>query len=127
MANTINSLQTLTKPCSSGAVIQYAALYQDTSADNTTKLPAGAASSLKFEGFARYGDANHVAGDPMEIIAEGEGLAVAGAAVSVGDALESAGATGKVQTRTSGTTIARALTAAAADGDIIRVKILRTT
>lgn len=127
MANTLNSIQTLTKPCSSGAVLQYAALYVDSSADNTTKLPAGAASALKFEGFARYGDANHVAGDPVEMIVEGESLAIAAAAIGVGDGVESAGTTGKVQIRTSGTTIARALTAASADGDIIKVKVLRTS
>ena len=47
------------------------------------------------------------------------------AAITAGDDLESGGATGTVQTRTTGTIIGRAMDSAGAAGDIIRVEIIK--
>lgn len=53
----------------------------------------------------------------------GTGLATAGAAVAVGAPLE-VGAAGKLVTRSAGVTVARALSAAVADGDQIEVLLI---
>jgi hypothetical protein len=63
-------------------------------------------------------------GDRVPVTAGGTAVAIAGAAVAVGAAVEVVGAVGKVVTKTSGITVARALTAAAADGDQIEVLII---
>lgn len=118
-------LQSIVYATSETAILQYAALYQSTSADMTAQLPAGAASTLKPLGFARYAQTSGQTN--IEVITDGEAQATAGAAITAGDDLESAGATGKVQTRTTGSIIGRALDSAGADGDVIRVKIIQPT
>ena len=89
----------------------------------TAVLPAGAASALKFLGFARY--AQVTGATSIEIITAGVAAGNAAAAITAGDDLESGGATGTVQTRTTGTIIGRALDSAGAAGDILRIEILK--
>ena len=62
-------------------------------------------------------------GDRVPVTALGTGIAIAGAAVAVGAALE-VGTTGRLITRSAGATVGRALTAAAAAGDQIEVLLI---
>lgn len=123
--STLAPVQSVVYSTAETSILQNAALYQSTSADMTARLPAGAASTLKFLGFSRY--ALTSGATSIEVITLGQATAIAGAAITAGDDLESAGATGKVQTATSGTVIARALDSASADGDVIRVEILKVS
>lgn len=123
--STLAPLQSIVYATSETAILQNAALYQSVSADMTAMLPAGAASTLKPLGFSRYDQTSGQTN--IEVITAGECLATAGAAITAGDDLESAGTTGKVQTRTTGSIIARALDSAGADGDVIRVRIIQPT
>lgn len=63
-------------------------------------------------------------GERVPATAIGQAIATAGAAVAVGDKLEVVGAAGKVQPVTDGVGVAYALTAAAADGDLIEVIVI---
>lgn len=71
-------------------------------------------------GFANTGG---VSGDRIPVTAGGTAIAVAGAAIALGAAVE-VGAAGKVVTLAAGVPIGRALQAAAADGDQIEVLII---
>jgi len=107
------------------AILQGAACFQSTSADMTARLPAGAASSLKFLGVARYAQASGATS--IELITDGDAVVKAAAAITAGDELESGGATGTVQTRTTGTLIGRAMDSAGASGDLLRMTIIKTS
>lgn len=120
---TINPIQSLSFYTSETAILQWAACYQSTAADMTAVLPAGAASALKFLGFARYAQVSGATS--IELITAGVAAGNAAAAITAGDDLESGGATGTVQTRTTGTIIGRALDSAGAAGDILRIEILK--
>jgi hypothetical protein len=63
-------------------------------------------------------------GARVPVTAGGTAIAIAGGPVTVGEALEVVGLVGKVDTLAAGVPIARALTAAAADGDQIEVLII---
>jgi len=63
---------------------------------------------------------NGAIGERVAVTVLGTGIAIAGAAVTAGVALE-VGTTGRLVTRTAGVTVARALTAAAANGDELEV------
>lgn len=71
-------------------------------------------------GFAETGGAS---GDRVPVTALGTAVATAGAAISAGAAIE-VGSSGKVVTKDTGVAIGRALSAAAADGDLIEVLII---
>lgn len=120
---TINPIQSLSFYTAETAILQWAACYQSTAADMTAVLPAGAASALKFLGFARYAQVSGATS--IELITAGVAAGNAAAAITAGDDLESGGATGTVQTRTTGTIIGRALDSAGAAGDILRIEILK--
>jgi hypothetical protein len=120
---TINPIQSLQFATAETAILQWAACYQSTAADMTAVLPAGAASALKFLGFARYAQVSGATS--IELITAGVAAGNAAAAITAGDDLESGGATGTVRTRTTGTIIGRALDSAGADGDILRIEILK--
>ncbi len=120
---TINPIQSLQFATAETAILQWAACYQSTAADMTAVLPAGAASALKFLGFARYAQVSGATS--IELITAGVAAGNAAAAITAGDDLESGGATGTVQTRTTGTIIGRALDSAGAAGDILRIEILK--
>lgn len=120
---TINPIQSLQFATAETAILQWAACYQSTAADMTAVLPAGAASALKFLGFARY--AQVTGATSIELITAGVAAGNAAAAITAGDDLESGGATGTVQTHTAGTIIGRALDSAGAAGDILRIEILK--
>ena len=120
---TINPIQSLQFATAETAILQWAACYQSTAADMTAVLPAGAASALKFLGFARYAQVSGATS--IELITAGVAAGNAAAAITAGDDLESGGATGTVQTRTTGTIIGRALDSAGAAGDILRIDILK--
>ncbi len=62
-------------------------------------------------------------GDRVPVTALGTGIAIAGAAVAAGAALE-VGTTGRLVTHSAGVTVGRALTAAAAAGDQIEVLLI---
>lgn len=117
--------QTLTATCATASVVQWQPLYIDTTADNTVKAAGGAASTLKFRGFARY-DGSSSASQPIEMIVDGDSCAIAAAAVTAGDNLEVAANVARVQTATTGTVIARAITSAGAAGDLFRVEVIRS-
>lgn len=117
--------QTLAATCATANVVQWQPLYIDTSADNTVVTSGGAASTLKFRGFARY-DGSSSTGQPIEMIVNGDSIAIAGAAITAGANLESAATASRVQTATTGTVIARAIDSAGAAGDLIRVQVLRS-
>ena len=72
-------------------------------------------------GFAKV---SVVAGERVAVTVLGTAIAVANAAIAVGAALEVVGTTGNVTTKTSGIVVARALTAAAAQGDQIEVLVI---
>lgn len=120
---TINPIQSLQFATAETAILQWAACYQSTAADMTAVLPAGAASALKFLGFARYAQVSGATS--IELITAGVAAGNAAAAITAGDDLESGGATGTVQTRTTGTIIGRAIDSAGAAGDILRIEILK--
>lgn len=120
---TINPIQSIQFATAETAILQWAACYQSTAADMTAVLPAGAASALKFHGFARYAQVSGATS--IELITAGVAAGNAAAAITAGDDLESGGATGTVQTRTTGTIIGRALDSAGAAGDILRIEILK--
>jgi hypothetical protein len=120
---TINPIQSLQFATAETAILQWAACYQSTAADMTAVLPAGAASALKFLGFARYAQVSGATS--IELITAGVAAGNAAAAITAGDDLESGGATGTVQTHTAGTIIGRALDSAGAAGDILRIEILK--
>jgi len=120
---TINPIQILSFYTSETNILQWAACYQSTSADMTAVLPAGAASALKFLGVARYAQVSGATS--IELITAGDGIGIAAAAITAGDNLESGGATGTVQTRTTGTIIGRAMDSAGAAGDLIRYTIIK--
>lgn len=106
------------------AILEGAACFQSVSADMTARLPAGAASALKFLGVARYAQASGATS--IELITDGDAVVNAAAAITAGDTLESGGATGTVRTLTTGTVIGRALDSAGASGDRIRMTIIKT-
>ncbi len=120
---TINPIQSLQFATAETAILQWAACYQSTAADMTAVLPAGAASALKFLGFARYAQVSGATS--IELITAGVAAGNAAAAITAGDDLESGGATGTVQTHNTGTIIGRALDSAGAAGDILRIEILK--
>ena len=120
---TINPIQSIQFATAETAILQWAACYQSTAADMTAVLPAGAASALKFLGFARYAQVSGATS--IELITAGVAAGNAAAAITAGDDLESGGATGTVQTRNTGTIIGRALDSAGAAGDILRIEILK--
>ena len=120
---TINPIQSIQFATAETAILQWAACYQSTAADMTAVLPAGAASALKFLGFARYAQVSGATS--IELITAGVAAGNAAAAITAGDDLESGGATGTVQTHTAGTIIGRALDSADAAGDILRIEILK--
>lgn len=120
---TINPIQSIQFATAETAILQWAACYQSTAADMTAVLPAGAASALKFLGFARYAQVSGATS--IELITAGVAAGNAAAAITAGDDLESGGATGTVQTHTAGTIIGRALDSAGAAGDILRIEILK--
>ncbi len=121
--STINPIQSISFYTSESAINQWAACYQGTSADMTAVLPASAATTEKFLGFARYGLTTGATS--IELITAGVAIAVAGAAITAGDNIESSATNGRVQTRTTGTIIGRALDSAGAAGDLIRVEIVK--
>ena len=96
---TINPIQSLQFATAESAILQWAACYQSTAADMTAVLPAGAASALKFLGFARYAQVSGATS--IELITAGVAAGNAAAAITAGDDLESGGATGTVQTHTT--------------------------
>lgn len=116
--------QTLTATCATANVVQWQPLYVDDSADNTVKAAAGAASTLKFRGFARW-DGSTSASQPIEMVVDGDSTARAGGTVTAGDNLESDTTVSRVQTATTGTVIARAMESGV-DGDYIRVQVIRS-
>ena len=120
---TINPIQSIQFATAETAILQWAACYQSTAADMTAVLPAGAASALKFLGFARYAQVSGATS--IELITAGVAAGNAAAAITAGDDLDAGGATGTVQTRTTGTIIGRALDSAGAAGDILRIEILK--
>jgi len=63
-------------------------------------------------------------GDRVPVTAGGTAIATAAGAVAVGEAVEVVGVVGKVDTLAAGVPIGRALTAAAADGDLIEVLVI---
>lgn len=68
-------------------------------------------------------DTEAASGALVPVTVEGTAIATAGAAIAVGAALE-VGTAGKLVTRSAGVTVARALTAAGADGDQIEVLLI---
>lgn len=120
---TLNIVQNVVFNTAETAINQYAALFISTAADMTVRLPAAAASTLKFAGFARQALVSGATS--IEVITLGHAIAKAEAAITRGDNLEAGGTAGTVQTATSGTVIARALESAGAAGDYIRVEILK--
>lgn len=116
--------QTLTATCATANVVQWQPLYVDDSADNTVKAAAGAASTLKFRGFARW-DGSTSASQPIEMVVDGDSIARCGGTITAGDNLESDTTVARVQLATTGTVIARAMEAGV-DGDYIRVQVIRS-
>lgn len=91
-------------------------------AQNNAVTAAGAVATAAGNavGFANTGAA---LGERVPVTALGTALATAGAAITAGAAVE-VGAAGKVVTHSAGVAVARALTAAGADGDTIEVLII---
>lgn len=116
--------QTLTATCATANVVQWQPLYVDDSADNTVKVAGGAASTLKFRGFARW-DGSTSTSQPIEMVVDGDAAARCGGTVTAGDNLESASTVSRVQTASTGTVIARAMESGVA-GDYIRVQVIRS-
>lgn len=103
----------LTKSFVAGASI---AQYQPVTA-------TGAAATAKGNavGFATISAASGVL---VPVVVLGTALAVAGGAIAAGAAVEVATDVTRVQTRTDGVVVGRALSAAAAAGDVIEVLVL---
>ena len=116
--------QIVSATCATASVVQWQPLYIDTTADNTVKAATGAASTLKFRGFAYY-DGSTSASQPIELVVDGDSIARAGGTITAGDNLESDATVSRVQTATTGTVIARAMESGV-DGDYIRVQIIRS-
>jgi len=116
--------QTLPATCADANVVQWQPLYVSTSADNTVTVAGGAASTLKFRGFARY-DGSTSANQPIEMVVDGDSIARCGGTVTAGDNLESDATVSRVQTASTGTVIARAMESGV-DGDYIRVQVIRS-
>lgn len=105
------------------AILQNAALFLAASADNTARLPAAAASTLPFLGFAEFAQ---VSGEvSTQLITEGVAIGIAEAAIASGARVEAGGVTGTVQTATTGTVIGIAQTSAGAAGDLVSIRIIR--
>lgn len=105
------------------AILQNAALFLAASADNTARLPAAAASTLPFLGFAEFAQ---VSGEvSTQLITEGVAIGIAEAAIASGARVEAGSATGTVQTATTGTVIGIAQTAADNAGDLVSIRIIR--
>lgn len=62
-------------------------------------------------------------GEQVAVDVQGTGIAIAGAAIAVGADLE-VGAAGKLVTKAAGVSVGRALQAAGADGDLIEIMLL---
>ena len=120
---TIAPIQSLPYYTAEAGILQWAALYQSTAADMTAVLPAGAASALKFLGSARYAQVSGATS--IELITAGDAIGIAASAITAGDDLESGGATGTLQTRTTGTIVGRAMDSAGTAGDLFRYTILK--
>lgn len=102
----------LTYTCTaSGTLVQY--------------QPVNAVGSAVTSGAAANGfvQVAAVSGDKIPVVMIGTSRAVAGAAITAGAQVEVGTTVSKVVTKDQGVAIGRALTAAAADGDIIEVLI----
>ncbi|KRB73448.1 capsid cement protein [Noviherbaspirillum sp. Root189] len=93
-----------------------------TTAANSAVTAAGAVATAGGNAVG-FTEVAGVAGDRLPTVALGTAIAKAGAAIAAGAAVE-VGTSGKVITKTSGVAVARALTAAAADGDLIEVMVI---
>lgn len=92
------------------------AQYQPVQASGAPAVAAGNAV-----GFAPVGG---VSGERVQVEVVGTTKAIAGAAIAAGALVEVGTTVTKVVTKSAGVSIGRALTAAAADGDVIEVLIL---
>ncbi len=63
-------------------------------------------------------------GDRVPVGASDIVIATAASAIAIGDLVEVVGAVGKLQTKAAGISVGRAMTAAAADGDLIEVRLI---
>ena len=79
-----------------------------------------ATAAATMQGIASY---DAVAADQVAIDVAGTAVAIAGAAVAVGADLE-VGAAGKLVTKAAGVSVGRALQAAGADGDLFEIMLL---
>lgn len=106
-------------PASNIAVLTLGVTAAATISQNQAVTAAGAVAPAAGNavGFANTGAST---GQRVPVTTLGTALAVAGAAVAAGAAVE-VGAAGKVVTKSAGVAVGRALTAAAADGDVIEV------
>ncbi|MCS4508895.1 capsid cement protein [Xylophilus ampelinus] len=95
-----------------GAITQYAAV------SGAGAIATAAGRAL---GFAKTGAS---IGERAPVVTEGTAVAIAGAAIAVDAALE-VGTAGAVITKASGTTVARAMTAATAAGQQIEVLVVQ--
>lgn len=95
-----------------------AALTQYRAVTATGAHPAAAANAVGFTNTAG------AIGERVPVTSGGTALVTAGAAIAVGAAVEVVGVVGKVVTKSAGITVGRALTAAAADGDLIEVLVI---
>lgn len=98
-------------------VIATAALTANRAASIAGAVPAAGATSF---GIAR---SDAAIGEAVTVDVMGTAIAEVGAAVAKGAALE-VGANGKLITKTSGVTVARALEAGAGDGSMIEVLLI---
>ncbi len=116
-------LQRVSYATNETAILQNAALFLAASADNTARLPAAAASTLPFLGFAEFAQ---VSGEvSTQLITEGVAIGIAEAAIASGARGEAGGVIGTVQTATTGTVIGIAQTSAGAAGDLVSIRIIR--
>lgn len=92
------------------------AQYQPVMASGAAATAAGNAV-----GFATVAAAS---GARVPVVVVGTAIAIAGAAIAVGAAVEVGTTVTKVVTKSAGVAIGRALTAAAADGDLIEVLVI---
>lgn len=99
------------------SVVATAAITQFRAVNTAGAVPAAAATSL---GFAAMGGA---IGDAVPVVVLGTAIAEAGAAISVGALIEIDGS-GRAITRSTGVSVGRALTAAAAAGDQVEVLLI---
>jgi len=116
-------LQRVSYATNETAILQNAALFLAASADNTARLPAAAASTLPFLGFAEFAQ---VSGEvSTQLITEGVAIGIAEVAIASGARVEAGGVTGTVQTATTGTVIGIAQTSAGAAGALVSIRIIR--